>query len=261
MLEGVRVKIQYCIFTLTPLFLIIKTSVSTSNQISSELQELANPRIAEHSQRFFKTGKGEYGVGDKFLGIRVPVLRMTAKKHKDISLSEALKLLKSKWHEERLTALLLLVGLFQRGPEQEQKKVYEAYLKHTRYINNWDLVDCSSHLIVGPYLYGKSQVTLNKLARSKNLWERRIAMMATYHHIRQDSFNQTLKFAKQFLKDKEDLIHKSTGWMLRELGKRSKKLEVEFLNEHYRNMPRTMLHYAIEKFPERERQRYLKGMI
>ncbi|NKB32218.1 MAG: DNA alkylation repair protein [Pseudomonadales bacterium] len=235
--------------------------MTTAKNLSLELQKLGNTKIAEHSQRFFKTGEGEYGAGDKFLGIRVPVLRAFAKKHSQTSLNEVLKLLKSKWHEERLTALLMLVGLYQKGNNQEKQRVYEAYLSSTQYINNWDLVDCSAHLIVGPHLFGKSQAKLNSLAKSKELWERRIAMMATFYYIKQDSFEQTLKLAKLYLKDQEDLIHKSTGWMLRELGKRNKKLEVEFLNQHYKNMPRTMLRYAIEKFPERERQRYLKGTV
>ncbi len=233
----------------------------TAKQIRTHLQNLADHDIAEHSQRFFKTGKGEYGAGDKFMGIRVPVLRATAKQYREISLNEALKLLKSPWHEQRLTALLILVNKFQRGTQREQKAIFDAYLKNTRYINNWDLVDCSAHLIVGPYLFAKSQAKLDALARSNDLWERRIAMMATFHNIRQDSFEQTLKLARRFLNDKEDLIHKSTGWMLREIGKRDKAATVEFLNKHYKLMPRTMLRYAIEKFPERERQRYLKGTI
>ena len=233
--------------------------MSTANAISVELRKKGNARIAEHSQRFFKTGKGEYGEGDKFLGLRVPVLRQLVKHHRLTSTNEVLKILKSQWHEERLFALLLLVEKFKNGDAKEQKVVYDAYLNHIPFINNWDLVDCSAHLIVGPYHYGKSQGKLNSLARSKNLWERRIAMMATLHYIKQHSFDQTLVLAERLLTDKEDLIHKMSGWMLREIGKRDKSVEDEFLAKHYKNMPRTMLRYAIEKYPERERQRYLKG--
>jgi len=229
--------------------------------IHNDLLQLANKDIAEHSQRFFKTGKGEYGEGDVFLGIRVPVLRKLVKKYRGISLSEVCKLLHSKFHEERLLAVLMLVQLFKTGGDEEQKQIYDLYLKNTEFINNWDLVDISAGNIVGAYLYEKDRVPLYRLVKSKNLWERRIAIIATFHFIRNDDFEDTLKIAEILLNDQEDLIHKAVGWMLREVGKRELEIEVEFLEEHYQKMPRTMLRYAIERIPERRRKMYLKGQV
>jgi len=233
----------------------------TALEISKILRGLANPQIAGHSQRFFKTGLGQYGEGDQFLGIRVPVLREQAKKLKDTSLAEAGTLLKSAYHEERLCALLLLVQKFSQGNAMDQKAIYELYLKNTRYINNWDLVDLSAYLIVGPYLADKDRRPLYTLARSKSLWERRIAIIATFHFIKHNQYADTLDIARLLLTDQEDLIHKATGWMLREVGKRNPVVEREFLKTHYLRMPRTMLRYAIEKFPENERLKYLKGLV
>ncbi len=233
----------------------------TAHEISKILRGLANAPIAEHSQRFFKTGLGQYGEGDQFLGIRVPVLRGQVKKFKDTPLVEIRCLIKSAYHEERLCALLLLVQKFSQGSIADQKVVYEFYLKNTRYINNWDLVDLSAYLIVGAYLADKDRRPLYTLARSKSLWERRIAIIATFHFIKHNQFADTLKIARILLNDPEDLMHKATGWMLREVGKRDLAVETEFLNTYYSQMPRTMLRYAIEKFPENERLKYLKGLV
>ncbi|MHB8138040.1 MAG: DNA alkylation repair protein [Smithellaceae bacterium] len=233
----------------------------TAQEISKILRGLANVQIAEHSQRFFKTGLGQYGEGDQFLGIRVPVLRGQAKKIENTPLAEIRCLLKSAYHEERLCALLLLVQKFYQGNIADQKVVYEFYLKNTRYINNWDLVDLSAHLIVGAYLADKDKRPLYTLACSKSLWERRIAIIATFHFIKHNQFADTLKIARMLLNDPEDLMHKATGWMLREVGKRDLAAETEFLKTYYLQMPRTMLRYAIEKFPENERLKYLKGLI
>ena len=233
----------------------------TARAISKALRELANPDIAEHSKRFFKTGKGEYGEGDKFLGIRVPLIRRQAKQFRDTSLAEVGKLLESGYHEERLCAVLILVLQFDGAAEQQKKAIYELYLSSTAYVNNWDLVDSSAHLIVGPYLERRSRRRLYKLARSTDLWERRIAIMATYHFIRNGDFDDTLALAELLLHDDHDLIHKAVGWMLREVGNRDRRAEEDFLESHYREMPRTMLRYAIEKLPERRRQAYLKGRV
>jgi len=229
--------------------------------IHNELLQLANEKIAEHSQRFFKTGKGEYGEGDIFLGIRVPLLRKLVKKYRGISITEVRKLLHSKFHEERLLAVLMLVQLFKSGDESVQKQVYDLYLENTEYINNWDIVDISASNIVGAHLYEKDKAPLYDLVQSKNLWERRIAIIATFYFIRQNEFDDTLKLAEILLNDKEDLIHKAVGWMLREVGKREIELEEEFLQEHYKIMPRTMLRYAIEKFTETSRKMYLRGEV
>jgi len=229
--------------------------------IHNDLLQLANEQIAEHSQRFFKTGKGEYGEGDIFLGIRVPLLRKLVKKYRGISITEVRKLLHSKFHEERLLAVLMLVQLFKSGDESVQKQVYDLYLENTEYINNWDIVDISASNIVGAHLYEKDKAPLYDLVQSKNLWERRIAIIATFYFIRQNEFDDTLKLAKILLNDKEDLIHKAVGWMLREVGKREIELEEEFLQEHYKIMPRTMLRYAIEKFTETSRKMYLRGEV
>jgi len=235
-----------------------------NNQVSdikNEMRKLANKEIAEHSQRFFKTGKGQYGEGDIFLGIRVPVLRKIAKKFRRISLAEVSKLLESKFHEERLLSILMLVNLFKSGDEDDQELIYELYLDKTKFINNWDIVDISAGNIVGAFLFKKDKAPLYRLVLSENLWERRIAIVATFYFIRNDEFDDTLKIAEILLTDKEDLIHKAVGWMLREVGKRGIKIEEEFLKEHYLKMPRTMLRYAIERFPETRRKMYLKGQV
>jgi len=229
--------------------------------IHNDLMLLANKEIAEHSQRFFKTGKGEYGESDIFLGIRVPVLRKLVNKYRGISLEEVSKLLHSKFHEERLLAVLMLVQLFKTGGDEEQKQIYGLYLENTKFINNWDLVDISAGNIVGAYLYQKDKALLYRLVYADNMWERRISIISTFYFIRQNEFDDTLKIAEILLNDKEDLIQKAVGWMLREVGKREIEIEEEFLQEHYMKMPRTMLRYAIEKFPETRRKMYLRGEV
>ena len=229
--------------------------------LQKSLQGLADPEIAAHSMGFFKTGKGEYGEGDRFLGIRVPVLRQLAKKYRDIDLSAIKKLLQSSFHEERLCALIILVQKFSKGTEEEKAAIYNFYLGSIEKINNWDLVDSSAHYIVGVYLENRNRDILYKMAGSENLWERRIAVMSTFHLIKKNIFKDTLNISEALLKDNEDLIHKAVGWMLREIGKRDISAEKNFLDKHYKDMPRTMLRYAIEKFEEKERQKYLKGLI
>lgn len=233
----------------------------THQEIVDHLHSFANPETAEHSQHFFKTDKGEYGYGDKFLGIRVPLIRQSVKKYKTAPLSIAKKLFQSEYHEIRLFALLLLVFQFSKGNPIEQKKIYSVYLNNTQYINNWDLVDSSAHHIVGKYLENRDKTILYRLSKSNSLWERRIAIMSTFHFIRNNEFKETLHISTQLLNDQEDLIHKAVGWMLREVGKRNLAAETDFLQSHYKTMPRTMLRYAIEKFSKEERKKYLKGMI
>jgi len=232
-----------------------------TESITKRLKKLGNQEQAAVSQRFFKTGPGEYGEGDIFLGIKVPVLRKLAKEYLNLSLKEVQRILGSKYHEQRLLALFVMVVQFSKGDPKKKKDIYELYLKNTGLINNWDLVDSSAHYIVGPYLMDKSKAPLYELAQSSLLWERRIAIMATFYYIKNDKFSHTLKIAGRLLADKEALIHKAVGWMLREIGKRHLPSEEAFLKKHYHNMPRTMLRYAIEKFPEPKRQRYLKGTV
>lgn len=230
-------------------------------EIVDYLQGLANPEIAEHSQRFFKTAEGEYGFGDTFLGIRVPVIRQAVKKYKTTPLKCTKKLLKSEFHEIRLFALLLLVFQFSKSNTRVQKEIYDLYLRNTQYINNWDLVDSSAHQIVGAYLENRDKSILYDLSKSESLWERRIAIMSTFHFIKKNQFRDALKISEKLLGDQEDLIHKAVGWMLREIGKRDRAVEVAFLKPNYQKMPRTMLRYAIEKFSRQERQKYLRGEV
>ena len=231
------------------------------DDIRRRLEKLADKEKAQVLQRFFKTGPGEYGEGDVFLGIKVPELRRLAKEYKGIPLKEAKQLLRSPIHEQRLLALLILIRSFSKGDEGTKKRIYDLYLKNTQYINNWDLVDVSAEHVVGAYLMERSKTPLYGLAKSDSLWERRISILSTFHYIRRGQFSQSLKISKMLLSDKEDLIHKAVGWMLREVGKRHLPTEEKFLRAHYKRMPRTMLRYAIERFPERKRQRYLKGRI
>jgi 3-methyladenine DNA glycosylase AlkD len=233
----------------------------TAQEISEILRNLADPQIAANSQRFFKMGEGEYGAGDKFLGIRVPVLRSQAKKFTATSLTEIQNLLMSPFHEERLCALFLLVNKFAIGDPTESTSIYKLYLDRTQYINNWDLVDSSAYQIVGAYLDDKDKQPMYDLATSSSLWERRIAIVSTFYGIRQHKFDDAFAIANLLKNDREDLIHKAVGWMLREIGKRNPGAERTFLQERYKDMPRTMLRYAIEKFPEPERKQYLQGAI
>ncbi len=229
--------------------------------LRNELQNLADPRVAAHSQRFFKTGPGEYGEGDQFIGIRVPVLRRLARKYASLPTPAVERLLRAKIHEHRQTAVFILVGRFKTGTEAERRAIYALYLRHTADINNWDLVDASAEHILGAWLQHRSRKPLRQLAAAASLWERRMAVMATFHYIKQGEFEETLRIAQMLLSDREDLIHKAVGWMLREVGKRSAATAEAFLRRHYRTMPRTMLRYAIEKFPEVKRQAYLQGDV
>jgi 3-methyladenine DNA glycosylase AlkD len=229
--------------------------------LRADLHELADPESGEHSQRFFKTGPGQYGEGDKFLGLTVPEMRGLARKYRDLDDADALELLASSWHEERLVALILLVNGYDRGDEARRKRIHRAYLANTRHINNWDLVDASAGQIVGAHLNAKDIALLERLARSKDLWERRIAIVSTFYFIKHNELRPTLKIAELLLLDSQDLIHKAVGWMLREVGKRDRKVLDRFLKKHYQRMPRTMLRYAIERHPERIRKQYLAGTI
>jgi 3-methyladenine DNA glycosylase AlkD len=232
-----------------------------AQEVQKRLQKLANAEHAAVSQRFFKTGPGEYGAGDIFIGVRVPVLRKLAGECQNLPVSQCKILLRSPIHEERLLAILILIRIFKKGPDNVKTSIYELYLNSTEFINNWDLVDTSAEHIVGAYLMDRSKRPLYHLARSSNLWQRRIAIMATFRFVKGHEFSETLRIAEMLLEDRHDLIHKATGWMLREIGKRDLKAEETFLKAHYKKMPRTMLRYSIEKFPEKKRQRYLKGRI
>ena len=229
----------------------------TLSGLKKELKKTANPKKAKILQRFFKTGSGEYGEGDVFWGVAVPEIRKTAKKYRGLKLEEAAKLLSSEIHEERLTALIIMVNKFQLGEEKE--KIYNIYLKNRKYVNNWDLVDLSADKIVGAYLFDKPKAILFDLIKSKRIWDKRISVMATFYFIKKNKFETTLKISEKLLNDEHDLIHKAVGWMLREVGKRNLKTEEKFLKKHCREMPRTMLRYAIEKFPEKKRKQYLSG--
>jgi 3-methyladenine DNA glycosylase AlkD len=233
----------------------------TVQDIRNRLQHLANKKKALTLQGFFKTGPDEYGEGDVFLGITVPRLRKLVKECDGIPIAETAALLKSGIHEERLLALLMLVHAFSKGDAAAQRKIYNLYCKNTRYVNNWDLVDLSAPNIVGSYLLDKSRKLLYEFAKSRDLWKRRIAIMATFSFIKQNEFNDALIISKMLLADDHDLVHKAVGWMLREIGKRSLSVEEKFLKQHYKNMPRTMLRYAMERFPEAKRRRYLNGAV
>ncbi|MFQ5974984.1 MAG: DNA alkylation repair protein [Candidatus Hydrothermarchaeales archaeon] len=228
------------------------------DQLKEDLLKLENPEKAKILSRFFKTGKGQYGEGDVFLGIKVPEQRKLAKKYKDLTLKDLQKLLKSKIHEHRLTALIILVNKFKKADEPGKKEIFNFYLKNTKNINNWDLVDGSAPNITGDYLLEKDKSILYKLAESDNLWERRIAILSTFRFIKNNEFEDALKISKMLLNDDHDLMHKAVGWMLREIGKRDLEKEEQFLKKHCKEMPRTMLRYAIEKFDENKRKAYLK---
>ncbi|MBW1727398.1 MAG: DNA alkylation repair protein [Deltaproteobacteria bacterium] len=227
--------------------------------IRKKLQRLGSEENANVLQRFFKTGPGEYGEGDVFLGVRVPDLRKLVKEYQDITLKEVMQFLRSSIHEERMFALLILVSKYSKGNETVKKRIYELYLQHTKFINSWDLVDGSAQHIVGAFLMDKSKEPLYRLAKSNSLWERRIAILSTFYFIKHHNFSETIKISKILLTDEQDLIHKAVGWMLREIGKRDITAEEIFLKKYYKSMPRTMLRYAIEKFPKSKRKKYLRG--
>jgi 3-methyladenine DNA glycosylase AlkD len=233
----------------------------TLKALRKELYGLANPADAKFLQGFFKTGPGQYGEGDKFLGLRVPALRTLARNYAELSRDDVLGMLASPWHEERLLALVIMVDAYESGDAAERRLVHRDYLANTRYINNWDLVDASAAGVIGAHLEAGNIALLLRLARAKDLWERRIAIVATHCFIKRDQFGPTLIIAELLLHDSHDLIHKAVGWMLREVGKRDRKVLDGFLREHYHGMPRTMLRYAIERHPEDVRKKYLAGSM
>lgn len=233
----------------------------TFEQAFIELKEYAKPEKADHSARFFKNDPGEYGEGDKFLGITVPDQRKIAKKFKDMPLVEVEKLFRSEYHECRLTAVMLLVYRIEKRDQNEVDEAADFYLKNIEYVNNWDIVDSSCRFILGRFLDNKDRHLLYDLARSENLWERRIAIITCYHFIKKNDFKGAFAISNVLLQDTHDLIHKAVGWMLREVGGKDEVAEEDFLleNKRYQKMPRTMLRYAIEKFDEEKRKRYLNG--
>ena len=233
----------------------------TANNIRQELKNLANPQKAFILQGFFKTGPGQYGEGDIFWGIQVPKTRELVKKYQKMPLSEIAILMADPIHEVRMAGGFLLVECYKYADEKEKKACYDFYIQNATRFNNWDLVDLTCHHIVGAWLWDKDRKPLYKLASSENLWEQRIAIISTFHFLRKGDFNDTFELAKMLLNHKHDLIHKAVGWMLREVGKRNPLAETEFLLEdrRYAQMPRTMLRYAIEKYPEKQRQDFLKG--
>jgi 3-methyladenine DNA glycosylase AlkD len=236
-------------------------STPTLLDLQRELARASDPRSARGLAVFFKTGKGEYGEGDEFCGITVPVLRKIAKRYLHLRLADVKKLLSSRVHEHRFTALEILVFQFEAGDESAKEKLFNFYLEHTRYINNWDLVDTSAPYIVGKHLATRPRKILYRLAKSSNVWERRIAIVATAAFIKRRDFKDTFGIAALLLKDKHDLIHKAVGWMLRETGKRSEPAMLNFLAQNYAGMPRTALRYAIERLPEPQRKGILKGVF
>lgn len=233
----------------------------SSRQLKNELLKYSNADKAAFFPRFFKTGKGEYGEGDMFLGLTVPQQRIIAKRFKSIPLEELQKVIESKYHEHRLTALIILIDKFKSTKDDKyRKEIIDFYLKNTKYINNWDLVDSSARML-GEYLENRDEDLLITLSKSKDLWEQRISIIATSHYIAKNKYDLTIQIAENLLQHEHDLIHKAVGWMLREVGRRDISTERKFLDKHYKSMPRTMLRYAIEKFSENLRQQYLNGRL
>jgi len=229
------------------------------NSLIQELQKNSSKEKAQLYQGFFKTGKGEYGEGDIFIGLTMPQQREIAEKYLNISLNKIQELLKSKIHEYRMTGLIILTEKYKRANEREKENIFGFYLKNTKHINNWDLVDVTCHIIVGNFLLDKDKKILYNLVHSDNFWERRIAIVSTYAFIRKNEFEDVLAISEILLEDKHNLIHKAVGWMLREVGKKDKKILENFLKGNYKRIPRTTLRYAIERFDEEERKRFLKG--
>lgn len=231
--------------------------------MKENLQEIRNILInsatipTERLAVFFKTKEGQYGEHDKFIGVTVPNLRKIAKTYYNLSKDDLGELIKSRFNEERLLALVILINQYQKAFDNDKKVFYEFYIDNIKYVNNWNLVDASAHYIIGAYLWDKDKEYLFKLAKSENLWERRIAMVATWYFIRKNELNLTFKIAQLLLNDKHDLIHKAVGWMLREAGKKDEKQLIDFLNQHISQMPRTTLRYAIERFPKETRRHYI----
>jgi 3-methyladenine DNA glycosylase AlkD len=230
------------------------------NKIQQELLSLKNPKKVPLYQSFFKTGKGQYGEGDVFLGINMPTQRVIAKKYLNLSIGEVEQVLHSRIHEQRMVAVVIWTYQFEKADDETRKKIYDAYLRNTRWINNWDLVDVTTPRIVGIYQWKhpEERKVLYRFAKSVNLWERRIAILATSAFIRNNDFEDVLNISEILLTDKHDLIHKAVGWMLREVGKKDQSVEEKFLKKYYKTMPRTMLRYAIERFDEGKRKFYMR---
>ncbi len=222
-------------------------------------RSLSNGNIAKANKRFFKTGKGQYGEGDAFLGVPVPIIRKVAVQNIDLPLTKVVPLLTSGFHEERMLALIIMLNQFKVADDNYREAIFETYLENIKFVNSWDLVDTSAPGLVGNYLEHKDRDLLHQWSRSENMWKRRIAIVSTLHFIRKKDYDDALNIANTLRHDREDLIQKAVGWMLREIGKRNMRKEETFLKQNYKSMPRTMLRYAIEKFPEKERQLYLKG--
>lgn len=231
------------------------------NNLKEELKKYIDKEKAEFLPRFFKVAPGEYGEGDVFIGVTVPNQRKVARSFKKLSFDDIESLLKEEVHEYRLTALLILVHQFEKSKEDNKRTLVDFYLENADRVNNWDLVDSTAHKILGPYLINKDREILYRLAKEDHLWKQRIAIMATFHFIKNNDYKDALAISEILINHKHDLIHTAVGWMLREIGNRDKEVEVDFLNKHYKLMPRTMLRYAIEKFPNEERQDYLKGRV
>ena len=230
---------------------------ASATAVQRQVRALGHPTRATQSLRYFKTGPGEYGEGDRLLGLAVPMLRTLAREHQDLPIKEVARLLQSPWHEERLLALLVLVRQYARGTPAGRAAIHRLYLKNTKHINNWDLVDSSAEYLVGAHLTAGDSSLLERLARSKDLWERRIAIIATFHFIKRGEVRPTLRIARLLVDDQHDLIHKATGWMLRELGQRDRAAQLRFLERYSPRMPPTMLRYAIERFSAEERRQWL----
>jgi 3-methyladenine DNA glycosylase AlkD len=231
--------------------------MSVHEQVKNELAKLSDPEHALKLQGFFKTGKGEYGEGDVFLGLRVPDQRRVAKKYRKAPLTDVSELLRSEIHEHRLTALFILTEQFNKGDEETRRRIVDLYLSNTAYVNNWDLVDCSAHKILGEWLIDKERGLLYELARSESLWERRISVISTFAFIRRGDLVDAVALAEALVDDEHDLIHKASGWVLREVGKKDQSVLEKFLLDHYKTMPRTMLRYSIERLPEELRRFYM----
>jgi 3-methyladenine DNA glycosylase AlkD len=236
-----------------------ESKAMTATEAKQKLKMLASDDVAKSSGRFFKSGPGQYGEGDIFIGVKVPTLRSVSREFRQLPLEEVESLLQSPIHEERHLALMILGLQVAKSDDARRRVVFDFYMRNRAHVNNWDLVDCSAPHIVGGYLINTSRTLLFELAKSKSLWDRRIAIVSTQHFIRNDDFADTLAISQELLKDQEDLIHKATGWMLREVGQKAVEVLEAFLDQHGATMPRTMLRYAIEKFPPDQRRAYLQS--
>ena len=231
------------------------------SELRAKINFLSDKKIAQSLQRYFKTDKGEYGEGDNFIGLKVPVQRKLAGEFRDLSFAEIKILIGSAVHEERLISLFVLIDQYKKADKKTKEYIFSFYIRNRKGINNWDLVDISAPKIIGKHLFEKDKSILYKFALSKNVWERRIAILSTHEFIKNNYFTPTLKIAEILISDEHDLIQKAVGWMLREIGKKDLAAEEKFLKNYYKKMPRTMLRYAIEKFPEIKRKKYLQGKI